>query len=385
MVSYYTSGPYLKAPSSVVDTESQLQFASFVESESKHNLSRGRGTPENPPNRFERLAYLPVLESPEDQERAIKTQYLKDASRSLITYNDSPDVGFDASINPYRGCEHGCIYCYARPYHEYLGFSAGLDFETKILVKEDAPELLREELASPKWQPKIVAISGVTDAYQPIERKLELTRRCLEVLAEFRNPVVIVTKNQLVTRDIDLLKELANFDAAAVCVSVTTLDAELARVMEPRTSTPANRLEAIRTLTEAGVPVRALVAPVIPGLTDHEIPSIIQAASEAGARHAGYVVVRLPHGVKELFERWLEDHFPDRKKKVLNRIRAIRGGKLNDPNFGSRMRGEGVFAEQINSMFKLACRRFGIEFGAPELSTAAFKRPAQPQLSLFDM
>jgi len=356
-----------------------------VEQQHKHSTSRGRGTPENPPNRFERLAYLPIIETPDDQERTVKTQYLKDASRSLITYNDSPDVGFEASINPYRGCEHGCIYCYARPYHEYLGFSAGLDFETRILVKEDAPELLREELASPKWQPKVVAISGVTDAYQPIERKLQLTRRCLEVLAEFRNPVVIVTKNQLVTRDIDLLKELASLDAAAVCVSVTTLDAELARVMEPRTSTPANRLEAIRALTEAGVPVRALVAPVIPGLTDHEIPSIIQAASEAGARHAGYVVVRLPHGVKELFERWLEDHFPDRKKKVLNRIRGIRGGKLNDPNFGSRMRGEGVFAEQINSMFKLACRRFGIEFGAPELSTAAFRRPAQPQLNLFNV
>ena len=356
-----------------------------MEQQHKHSTSRGRGTPENPPNRFERLAYLPIIETPDDQESAVKTQYLKDASRSLITYNDSPDVGFEASINPYRGCEHGCIYCYARPYHEYLGFSAGLDFETRILVKEDAPELLREELASPKWQPKVVAISGVTDAYQPIERKLQLTRRCLEVLAEFRNPVVIVTKNQLVTRDIDLLKELASLDAAAVCVSVTTLDAELARVMEPRTSTPANRLEAIRALTEAGVPVRALVAPVIPGLTDHEIPSIIQAASEAGARHAGYVVVRLPHGVKELFERWLEDHFPDRKKKVLNRIRGIRGGKLNDPNFGSRMRGGGVFAEQINSMFKLACRRFGIEFGAPELSTAAFRRPAQPQLNLFNV
>jgi DNA repair photolyase len=356
-----------------------------VERQPRHNTNHGRGTPENPPNRFERLAYLPILESPDDEERAVKTQYLKDASRSLITYNDSPDVGFDASINPYRGCEHGCIYCYARPYHEYLGFSAGLDFETRILVKEDAPELLRAELASPKWQPKVVAISGVTDAYQPIERRAELTRRCLEVLAEFRNPVVIVTKNQLVTRDIDLLKELASFDAAAVCVSVTTLDAELARVMEPRTSTPANRLEAIRTLTEAGVPVRALVAPVIPGLTDHEIPSIIQAASEAGARHAGYVVVRLPHAVKELFERWLEDHLPDRKNKVLNRIRAIRGGKLNDPNFGSRMRGEGVFAEQINSMFTLACRRFGIEFGAPELSTAAFRRPPKPQLSLFEV
>jgi DNA repair photolyase len=354
-----------------------------VQPESKHNSSRGRGTPENPPNRFERLAYLPIIESPDDQDRAVKTQYLKDASRSLITFNDSPDVGFDASINPYRGCEHGCIYCYARPYHEYLGFSAGLDFETKILVKEDAPELLRTELASPKWQPKVVAISGVTDAYQPIERKLAITRRCLEVLAEFRNPVVIVTKNQLVTRDIDVLKELASFNAAAVCVSVTTLDVELARVMEPRTSTPANRLEAIHALAEAGVPVRVLVAPIIPGLTDHEIPSIIQAAAEAGARHAGYVVVRLPHGVGELFEGWLEEHFPDRKKKVLNRIRDMRGGKLNDPNFGTRMRGEGVFAEQIKSMFKLACRRSGMEFGAVELSTSAFRRAGGAQMSLF--
>ena len=354
-----------------------------MEQQPKHNSSRGRGTAENPPNRFERLAYLPILESTEDEDGAVKTQYLKDASRSLITFNDSPDVGFEASINPYRGCEHGCIYCYARPYHEYLGFSAGLDFETKILVKEDAPELLRAELASRKWQPKIVAISGVTDAYQPIERKLELTRRCLEVLAEFRNPVIIVTKNHLVTRDIDLLKELASFNAAAVCVSVTTLEADLARVMEPRTSTPANRLEAIRALAEAGVPVRVLVAPTIPGLTDHEMPSIIQAAAKAGARNAGYVVVRLPHGVGELFANWLEEHFPDRKKKVLNRIREMRGGKLNDPNFGSRMRGEGVFAEQIGAMFKLACRRAGIEGGGPELSTAAFRRPSGPQLSLF--
>ena len=354
-----------------------------MQSQSKQSPSRGRGTAENPPNRFERLAYLPILESADDENGAVQTQYLKDASRSLITFNDSPDVGFDASINPYRGCEHGCIYCYARPYHEYLGFSAGLDFETKILVKEDAPELLRAELASPKWQPKVVAISGVTDAYQPIERKLQLTRRCLEVLAEFRNPVVIVTKNQLVTRDIDVLKELASFSAAAVCVSVTTLDAELARVMEPRTSTPTNRLEAIHSLAEAGVPVRVLVAPIIPGLTDHEIPSIIQAAAEAGARHAGYVVVRLPHGVGELFEGWLEEHFPDRKKKVLNRIREMRGGKLNDPNFGSRMKGEGVFAEQIESMFKLACRRAGMEFGAHELSTSAFRRPSGAQLGLF--
>lgn len=349
----------------------------------KHNSARGRGTPENPPNRFERLAYLPIIESSGDDDCAIQTQYLKDASRSLITFNDSPDVGFDASINPYRGCEHGCIYCYARPYHEYLGFSAGLDFETKILVKEDAPELLRRELASPKWQPKVVAISGVTDAYQPVERKLELTRRCLEVLAEFRNPVVIVTKNQLVARDIDVLKELASFNAAAVCVSVTTLDADLARMMEPRTSTPANRLDAIHSLADAGVPVRVLVAPIIPGLTDHEIPSIIQAGADAGARHAGYVVVRLPHGVGELFEGWLDEYFPDRKKKVLNRIRDMRGGRLNDPNFGTRMKGEGVFAGQIKSMFTLACRRSGMEFGHIELSTSAFRRPGGAQLGLF--
>jgi DNA repair photolyase len=349
----------------------------------KYKPARGRGTSLNPPNRFEKLAYLPIIDSPDDEERAARTQYLKDVSRSLITFNDSPDVGFDASINPYRGCEHGCIYCYARPYHEYLGFSAGLDFETKILVKEDAPELLRKELASPKWRPRLVAISGVTDAYQPIERKLQLTRRCLEVLAEFRNPVVIVTKNHLVTRDVDVLKELAAFNAAAVCVSVTTLDAELARVMEPRTSTPDNRLEAIRILADAGVPVRVLAAPIIPGLTDHEIPAIIQAAAEAGAQHAGYVVVRLPHGVGELFEGWLEEHYPDRKKKVLNRIREMRGGKLNDPNFGSRMRGEGAFAEQIKSMFTLACRRSGLEFSGPELSTGAFRRASDAQLSLF--
>src|SRR6266850_1160018 len=348
----------------------------------EHPTAAHRGAASNPPNRFEKIHFEPDPDWNPEDDPLPKTQLLIDSSQSLITYNNSPDVGFEASINPYRGCEHGCIYCYARPYHEYLGFSAGLDFETKILVKEDAPVLLRAELASRKWQPKVVAISGVTDAYQPIERKLQLTRRCLEVLAEFRNPVIIVTKNQLVTRDIDVLKELASFNAAAVCVSVTTLDAELARVMEPRTSTPANRLEAIQALAEAGVPVRVLVAPTIPGLTDHEMPSIIQAAAKAGATNAGYVVVRLPHGVKELFEHWLEDHFPDRKKKVLNRIRDMRGGKLNDPNFGSRMSGEGVFAEQISSMFKLGCRRAGIEGRGPELSTAAFRRPGGPQLSL---
>jgi len=345
---------------------------------------RGRGTPENPPNRFEKLSYQPDPESNDVEPPAARTQFLKDSSRSLITYNDSPDVGFEASINPYRGCEHGCIYCYARPTHEYLGFSAGLDFETKILVKEDAPELLRKELASRRWKPKILAISGVTDPYQPIERRLELTRRCLEVLAEFRNPVMIVTKNQLVARDVDLFKQLAEYSAAAVFVSVTTLDADLARVMEPRTSTPQNRLAAIETLASAGVPVGVMVAPTIPGLTDHEMHSIINAAVNAGARYAGYVVVRLPHAVKELFETWLEQHFPDRKKKVLSHIRDMRGGKLNDPNFGSRMRGEGAYSEQIKSMFKLACRKAGIEGNHVSLSTESFRRPNAPQMSLFE-
>lgn len=354
-------------------------------SQPKQDPIHGRGTPENPPNRFEKLVYLRDPESIDPEEPSPKTQFLRDVSRSLITYNDSPDVGFDASINPYRGCEHGCIYCYARPYHEYLGFSSGLDFETKILIKENAPELLRKELTSPRWQPKILAISGVTDPYQPIERKLKLTRQCLEVLAEFRNPVIIITKNQLVARDVDVLKQLSEFKAASVFLSITTLDADLAAIMEPRTSTPANRLAAIETLARKGVPVGVLVAPTIPGLTDHEMHSIIKSAASAGARYAGYVVVRLPYAVKEMFETWLEQHFPDRKKKVLNRIRDMRDGKLNDPNFGSRMRGKGVFADQIKSMFTLACRRAGIEGRHPELSINSFRKTSRPQLNLFDV
>ena len=249
---------------------------------------RGRGAAENPSNRFEQIAYERDDEWNEPDDPAPKTQFFRDTSASIITYNESPDVGFDASINPYRGCEHGCIYCYARPYHEYLGFSAGLDFETKIVVKEDAPELLRRELLSSKWKPQVLAMSGVTDPYQPVERRLQITRKCLEVLVEFRNPVAIITKNLLVTRDIDLLADLAHDNAAAVFLSVTTLDAELARIMEPRTAQPAARLQAIEKLTKAGVPTGVLVAPVIPGLTDHELPAIIKAAAEAGARFAGF-------------------------------------------------------------------------------------------------
>jgi DNA repair photolyase len=272
--------------------------------------------------------------------------------------------------------------CFARPSHETLGFSSGLDFETKILVKEDAPELLRAELACPKWTPQVIAISGVTDAYQPIERELRLTRRCIEVLAEFRNPTLIVTKNHLVARDRDLLGDLARDRAAGVFLSVTSLDGELQRTMEPRASAPDRRLEAIRMLAEAGVPVGVLVAPVIPGLTDHEMPAILLAAAAAGASFAGYVPLRLPYAVKDLFDRWLADHFPDRKEKVLRRIRDLRGGKLNDPRFGSRLRGQGIFAEEIARLFAIACRRAGIVDGRVELSTAAFRRPGDRQLSL---
>jgi DNA repair photolyase len=345
---------------------------------------RGRGAPANPPNRFEPLWYSRDPEGGGPEDPAIETQFFKDTSRSIISYNDSPDVGFDASINPYRGCEHGCIYCYARPTHEYLGFSAGLDFESRILVKEDAPMLLRRELSSRRWKPQVLAISGVTDPYQPIERRLQLTRRCLQVLVDFRNPVVIITKNHLVTRDADLLGELARHGAARVFVSVTTLDGSLGRLLEPRASHPGRRLAAIEALSQAGVPTGVLVAPVIPGLTDHELPSIIAAAAQAGARSAGYVTVRLPHGVGPLFEQWLTQHFPERKEKVLQRIRAIRGGKLNDPRFSSRMRGEGIFAEQIESLFALACRKAGIDGRGPSLSIAAFRVPSNAQLSLFE-
>jgi len=348
---------------------------------------RGRGASQNPRNRFEHLDYEPEPEGivPDDPHASSpKTEFFKDRSQSFITYNKSPDVKFDAGINPYRGCEHGCIYCYARPTHEYLGFSAGLDFETKIMVKDDAPELLRRELSSPKWKPQPLGLSGVTDPYQPIERKLQLTRRCLEVLAESRNPVIVITKNHLVTRDIDLLRELAKHDAAQVMVSVTTLDARLSRTMEPRTSIPELRLRAMRELSEAGVPVGALVAPVIPVLTDHEIPRIVEAAADAGASSAGYVVLRLPLAVAPLFERWLAQHYPDRKDKVLNRMRALRGGKLYDSTFGKRMKGEGMWAKQIRNIFDVAYRKAGLDPRRTRpLSSESFRRPDAIQLSLF--
>ncbi|HEU6446901.1 MAG TPA: PA0069 family radical SAM protein [Verrucomicrobiae bacterium] len=346
-------------------------------------ISSHRGAPENPANRFEKIHLEPDEEWNPDEDISPKTQFLVDHSKTAIAYNNSPDIGFDASLNPYRGCEHGCIYCYARPTHEYLGFSSGLDFETKIMVKQNAPELLRSELSSPKWKPQILVMSGVTDCYQPVERKLKLTRRCLEVLAEFRNPVAIITKNFLVTRDIDVLSELTKFNCASVCLSVTTLDMELRKVMEPRTSPPQARLNAIRKLAEAKIPVSVNVAPIIPGLTDHEIPAILKAAREAGAISAGFTIVRLPYADKTLFENWLERNFPDRKEKVLNRIKAMRGGKLYDAQWGKRMRGEGIFADQIEQMFEVAYRKAGFRHSRHELSTGHFRRPGGNQLSLF--
>jgi DNA repair photolyase len=345
----------------------------------------GRGAAGNPKNRFERIEVEPDPGELEGEEPRAKTVYLRDHSRSIIARNDSPDIGFDASINPYRGCSHGCVYCYARPTHEYLGLSAGLDFESKILVKQDAPELLRGELSSPRWRPVVLSMSGVTDPYQPVEKKLGITRRCLEVLAEFRNPVAVVTKNHLVTRDMDLLSELARHDAAAVAISLTTLDDDLRRLMEPRTSPPNRRLAAVKALSDAGIPVGVMTAPVIPGLTDHELPALISAAAEAGAAFAAYVPVRLPHAVGPLFEDWLSRHFPDRKAKVLNGIRAMRGGRLNDPHFGSRMRGEGLFADHIAQLFSISCHRAGIARGRfPKLSAAAFRNKSETQPELFD-
>lgn len=344
---------------------------------------RGRGASWNPPNRFERL-HLDRSGWVDPDDPPPETVLLEDATKSILAHNDSPDVGFDVGINPYRGCSHGCAYCYARPLHEYLGFSAGLDFETRILVKRRAPELLREALAAPRWQPRVIGLSGATDSYQPAERRLRITRRCLEVLAEFRNPVAIVTKSYLVTRDVDLLADLAEHRAVTVVLSVTSLRNEIHRAMEPRAASPGRRLEAIRVLADAGIPVGVNVAPVVPGLTDHETADIMEAAAEAGATFASYIVLRLPYGVKEIFTDWLQRYFPDRRDKVLNRVRELRGGKLYDGRYAVRGKGEGAWAEQIGSLFRVTRDRLGLD-RRPELSTEAFRRVQGPggQMELF--
>ena len=345
-------------------------------------MPKGRGAALNPHNRFETIHLNRDEEWDPSLDPAPKTVFYRDHTKSILSYNDSPDVGFNTGLNPYRGCEHGCVYCFARPTHEYLSFSSGLDFESRILVKEKAPELLRREFQKKKYQPQPIALSGNTDCYQPVERRLKITRRCLEVLAEFRHPVAIITKNRLIERDIDLLKELAQYQCISTFVSVTTLDRTLARKMEPRASTPEDRLHAIRALSAAGIPVGVLVAPVVPGLTDEEIPAILKAAREAGAERAGYIMLRLPFAVKDLFEAWLEEHFPLKKEKILHRIREIRGGKLNDPNFKSRMHGHGPFAASIRNLFSVYLNKYRFPADTAGLTTAHFKRPEE-QMRLF--
>lgn len=339
-----------------------------------------RGTRQNPANRFERLHVEP---DPEDPARDLCTEFFVDASQSIITTHDSPDLSFKASVNPYRGCEHGCPYCYARPYHEFLGLSAGLDFEQKIFVKPDAARLLRAELASKKWQPQPVALSGVTDCYQPVERRLEITRACLRVLADFRNPVGVVTKNHLVTRDADILAEMAADSVASVHITITTLDTALAVRLEPRASTPLHRLDAVRKLSSAGIPVGVLIAPVIPGLNEQEIPQILRAARAAGAARANYSILRLPHGVADIFLNWVGEHLPDARARIEGRIREIRDGELNDSRFGSRMRGEGAAADRIRQMFRIFAAREGLRIDSFALSTSHFANPDDRQLRLF--
>ncbi|MEE2775260.1 MAG: PA0069 family radical SAM protein [Acidobacteriota bacterium] len=344
----------------------------------RRNLYRGRGAPANPEGRFETLEVEADPESAHDHAPRLQTRYLRDDSRTILVRNSSPDLSFDYSLNPYRGCEHGCAYCYARPTHEYLGFSAGLDFECRILVKEEAPALLREALGKRSWRPKTVAMSGVTDCYQPVERRLRITRGCLEVFAETLNPVGIVTKNHLVTRDMDLLGTLATVDACAVTLSIPTLDPELARVLEPRASAPARRLAAVERLSTAGIRTGVLVAPVIPGLTEHEIPEIVKRAATAGASGVGYVLLRLPWGLKSLFEQWLRVHRPQRAERVLARIRDVRDGELTDNTWGRRHTGSGTYAGQIATLFKVARARNGLDDKQPGLSTASFQRPVPP-------
>ncbi|MEX0652929.1 MAG: PA0069 family radical SAM protein [Phycisphaeraceae bacterium] len=356
---------------------------------------KGRGTPLNPGNRFESHDVVAAFDDFEHEDhpllepgRKVETVVLKDHTRTLINYVDpekSPDIGFRWTINPYRGCAHGCIYCYARPGHEYLGLSSGLDFETTLFAKLDGPALLEQELAKGTWRGEPVVMAGVTDVYQPVEAKLRITRGLLEVMARCRQPVSLVTKSKLILRDLDLLRELAGHDAVHVAVSLTTLDATLARQMEPRASHPRDRLTAIRELSAAGIPVTVMTAPIIPGLNDREIPQLLAAAAEAGATSAGYVLLRLPHQIKGLFLDWLKRHYPGRAGKVESFIRQARGSELYDATHGTRMRGEGPMAEQIGEVFRLFRRRHGLTGHRHRLSSAAFVRPsvAGEQLGLF--
>jgi DNA repair photolyase len=348
---------------------------------------RGRGTLSNATGRFEPLARVAFDDGWQGLEDLppFKTSVTIDATRKIITRNDSPDISFDRSINPYRGCEHGCVYCFARPTHAYLGLSPGLDFESKLFMKPAAPELLERELSAPGYVPKIIAIGTNTDPYQPTERRHQIMRRILEVLERAGHPVGIVTKSALVLRDLDILTRMARRDLVKVAISVTTLDAKLARTMEPRASTPPRRLEALQQLVKAGVPASTLVAPVIPALNDSEIERILDAVAATGVRHAGYVLLRLPLEVRDLFREWLIANFPDRYRHVFKLIRDMRGGKDYDSTFGKRMTGSGPIAWMIGRRFEVACERLGFNTTKVKITTEHFRspRPAARQLDLF--
>ncbi len=344
---------------------------------------KGRGSSINPPNRFEKTHHEPDFEQLEHDNEFLEelqrpeTEYLPDNSKSVVSENDSPDVPFRFSLNPYRGCSHGCSYCYARPTHEYLGLSAGLDFETKIFVKHDAAVVFREFLSRPKWKPEPIVLSGVTDPYQPGERKFLVTRQCLEVALDARQPIDIITKNALVVRDLDLLREMGALRLVHVSVSITTLDAGLARAMEPRTSRPTARLNAVRALADVGIPVRVMVAPIIPGINDSEIPSILSAAADAGAKAAGHVLLRLPFAVGPIFMAWLDRHRPNCRARVENAIRSTRSGALNSSKFGERMRGTGQVAEQVHQLFRNFSKRVGLDGSLPPSSCDMFRPPTR--------
>ena len=350
---------------------------------------KGRGARSNATSRFiadKQEAFDDGWTEDDDAPAQLDTTLMPERARKIISINDSPDIGFDRSINPYKGCEHGCIYCYARPNHAYLGLSPGQDFETKIFFKPDGARLLEAELSRPKYRPKLIHIGGDTDPYQPAERRLEITRDILQVMDRFSHPVSIITKSNLITRDIDILTRLAERNLTAACISITTLDRALARDMEPRAATPMRRLDAIRRLSDAGVPVMVGFAPVIPGLNDHEMEAVLEAAADAGAERAMFVTLRLPLEIKALFREWLEDARPDRAKRVISLIRQARGGRDYDPEWGSRMRGSGPVADLLSQRFAKTCARLKLNVTRRQLDTAAFRVPPRPgdQLGLFD-
>lgn len=378
----------MKRPLAVL--ENWVGSVGLPEAQTRESPGGFRGAGVNPPNRFEPVVFdtseSQLLDDEQlEQQRGPPTRYFVEHARTALTYNQSPDIPFEVSVNPYRGCEHGCSYCYARPFHEYLGLSAGVEFETMIFAKVGLADLLRKDLAARSYRPATITMSGITDCYQPVERRLRITRSCLEVLVDCRHPVDIITKNHLVTRDLDLLAELARHQAARVDISITTLDNEVSRKMEPRASTPRRRLEAVEACAKAGVPVGVLVSPIVPGLTDHEMAGILRAAVDAGARWAHMIPLRLPGAVEQVFVDWLAREYPSRYEKVLGRQKELRNGKLNDARFGHRFRGHGVFYDHLKQVFVMERRRLGIEGHGPKLTIEHFRKPGSDteQMYLF--